>query len=119
MIYLASPYSHQDKQVEHQRYTQVQQVMAAFMSTGVNVYSPIVLCHPTALEYNLPTDAKFWENYNNNTIRRCDALWVLCLDGWKESKGVTEEIKFAKLLNLQILFISPDGMVISEAMARG
>lgn len=105
MIYLASPYSSPNPAVAHERYEATQEVIAHFMKQGHHVYSPIVMCHPTALKYVMPTDAKWWEAYNNNTIRRCDALWVFAIDGWRESKGVTAEIAFAKLIGLPVYYV--------------
>lgn len=111
MIYFASPYSSPDPKVAQLRHDLVQEAMAHFMEQGTYIYSPIVLCHNTALKYALPTDAKYWEAYNNNTIRRCDEMWVFMIDGWEQSIGVTAEIEFAKLISIPIYYITPDWSV--------
>lgn len=49
---------------------------------------------------------EFWKAYTYNLIRRCDALYVLCLDGWKDSTGVKEEIIYAKKIGIPIKYVS-------------
>ena len=39
---------------------------------------------------------EYWKEYTYDLINGCDELYVLCLDGWKDSKGVTDEIAYAK-----------------------
>ena len=41
-------------------------------------------------------------------INACDSVTVLKLDGWKESTGVTEEIKLAKKMNKQLRSMDPE-----------
>ena len=40
-------------------------------------------------------------------LSRCDEIWVLCLDGVEESKGVAAEIEFAKKIGLDLWYLIP------------
>lgn len=96
MIYLASPYSSPNPETMIQRYHATAAFTARAMHNGITIFSPIVYGHNIALSHSLPTDAIFWKNFNESLIRHCSAMWVLTLDGWIESKGVTMEIAYAE-----------------------
>ena len=87
--YLASPYSGTPEQMQH-RYEQVREC-ACNLLQNQHVFSPIVHCHPMALRYAMPTDAKYWEAYNMAMMSRASRLLILAVDGWRESKGVAFE----------------------------
>ena len=106
LIYLASPYSHQDKQIQERRFQAVCQQAALMMRAGNLVFSPIAHTHPIAA-FGLPGDWAFWQRYDRAMLERCDELAVLQLDGWEKSVGVQAEIAIAKELNLPVRFITP------------
>lgn len=105
MIYLASPYSHPDPAVRQKRYEQTMAAQAYLLRQGQHVYSPIVACHPMALAHDLPTDAAWWAEYNLDMLTRCSDVYVLCLNGWEKSKGVAQEIEWAKEQLIPPLFV--------------
>lgn len=94
-VYLASPYSHTDFNIRHQRHAQVASAVLEISRHLVPVYSPIVHWHAIAVEHSLPFDAEFWRTQNEPLIKSCDELWVLCIDGWRQSKGIGIELDFA------------------------
>ena len=106
LIYLASPYSHHDKQIQEWRFQAACQQAALMMQSGKLVFSPIAHTHPIAA-FGLPGDWAFWQAYDRAMLERCDELAVLQLDGWEESIGVQAEIAIAKELNLPVRFITP------------
>lgn len=106
LIYLASCYSSADKAVEHARYLQVKKKFAELSKQDYVIFSPIVLCHPAAVEFGLGTDYNYWKNHCEVTVSHCDELWVLMSQGWQESKGVRAEIEIAKKCGLKIKYIS-------------
>ena len=112
MIYLASPYSHPAKEIEHNRYVAVRDVAARALKAGYPLYSPIVHCHDLAKTHELPGDALFWKNYNTAFIRIASAVWILTLEGWTESKGVKYERDLAHTLNIPCTLISPDATFV-------
>jgi hypothetical protein len=56
-----------------------------------------------------------WETWRDKDLRQlssCDAIIILPLDGWKISKGVRGEIKFAINNKKPIFMLDPDLMVV-------
>ena len=114
-LYLASPYSHKDPVVRQRRYESAQMCVYQYLQRRVWVYSPIVHCHPLSLEYALPGDAKFWEDFNHAMIASSQGIRVLTIPGWQESLGVTEEISFARERGLSVKFVSRFGVELLNA----
>jgi hypothetical protein len=76
------------------------------MRAGLVVFSPVAHSHPLT-RYGLPGDWRFWERSDRAMLEACDALAILALDGWKESKGVSVEIRIAFELGLPVFLIDP------------
>ena len=74
-----------------QRFHAVMKAAVDLMLEGHYVFSPISYNAPMEI-HNLPTDWGFWQDYDKAFIRRCDALLILTIDGYKESVGVNAEI---------------------------
>lgn len=108
MIYLASPYSHPEVMVREQRFREACCAVATLLASGRAVFSPIVQGHPL-VEYGLPTDWPFWERFDRDHLVRCDEVVVLMLDGWRESVGVTAEIRIAVELGKPVRYLAPNG----------
>lgn len=104
MIYLASPFSHPDRQVEFTRYHQALIFTHEQLALGKIVFSPIVYCYPIAANFGLRGDFETWRVFNESMIERAEALWVLRLKGWQESKGVQAEIAYAKRCEVPVHF---------------
>jgi len=105
-IYIGSPYTHKSKLIQHERYLEVSRVVAGMLCHGVHVYSPIVHCHELAKRFRLPGDFDFWNSYNFAMLETASAFHILELDGWNESAGLKEEIKFAVSKAIPITRIS-------------
>lgn len=114
MIYLAQPYSHPDPCVRQQRYEAGCRAISKLMSRGLHIYGPIQHSHGIAIYGGLPTDWAFWEAQDRAILSVCKALWVLTLEGWKESKGVQAEIKIAIELELPVKYLNPTDLLIYE-----
>lgn len=112
MIYLASPYSSPDPLIMKTRFLLAEQCTAELLKRKIWVYSPIVHCHELAHKYDLPKDHEYWLAYNFAMLRRCESLAILTIPGWRESKGVAEEIKFAELAGIGIDYITAKGQFI-------
>lgn len=109
MIYLASPYSHKDPLVVRTRFLLTMQATAALIKQGHFVWSPIVHCHEMAERHTMPTDAEFWKSYNFDFIRRADAIFLLAISGWDQSKGVAMELDLARDLNIPVKAVNEMG----------
>ena len=91
-IYLASPYSHPDPTVEHQRYLDVEEAAVRAFVAGFHVFSPIIHWHNAALRHNLPTQAQAYWELDKAFLQASSGLWMLKLAGWEASKGMQMEL---------------------------
>ena len=119
MIYLASPYSAPNKGLVQIRFDAVEQQTALLLKNRMSVYSPIVHCHALADKYDLPTDAKFWQNYNYDMVERVDALWILTIDGWFTSLGVQGEVDHAFACGIPVFTNNPGELTTQQIEADG
>lgn len=94
MIYISSPFTHSDKEVERKRYEAAMSYQAFLLQNNYFPISPIVSCYPLSLAHSLPTTATFWWPYNKQLLLTCNELHVLMIDGWSQSKGVIQEIAY-------------------------
>ena len=111
MIYVASPYSDPDPGVQHQRYLDVSYAVVQLMQQKIPAYAPIVHCHELALNFNLPGDAEYWQEYNTAFLNKADAVYVVKLPGWDKSKGVRQEIELAWALDIPVRLVGTNGQV--------
>jgi len=107
MIYLASPYTHPRPTMQEQRYLLVCKYAARLAREGKYVFSPIAHWHPISVREGLPGTWEYWSDYNRELLSRCDALYVLRIDGWKESTGVKGEMVFAVDNGIPIIMLDP------------
>lgn len=108
MIYLASPYNHEDPAVKQDRFEQICEVAVNIMRGGKAVYCPIAHNHPLALQHNLPGSWDFWKLMDLPILAKANELWVIKLDGWKTSGGIKEEVAFAKACSIPVHFYFPE-----------
>lgn len=118
LYYLASPYSHESKDVREERFRDVCIVAADLFAKGMCVFSPIAHTHPL-IEHGLDELNKLkhgWESYaefDRLMISKCDGLIVLQLDGWEESEGIKEEIKIALGMGKSIEYVHPLAILVN------
>lgn len=109
MIYLASPYSHPDPAVEHSRYDQACKAAAHFIKRGYPVISPIAHSHVLHVTYGCGGDWETWAEIDRALVAASDEMWVLKLDGWKDSVGIWKEIDLAEGLGITVKYVEmPD-----------
>lgn len=105
--YLASPYSHANSKVRNQREEAVSEVGAQLTIRGLILFCPITQSHRLTAMLN-PTRVpshEGWMRIDYAFLNRAQGLIVYKLNGWQESKGVTEEIEFAKKHNMPIIYL--------------
>ncbi len=105
LIYLATPYSHHDPDVQQQRFVAACQVAGDLMNRGRLVFSPIAQSHPVACECGLPGTWEFWERYDRAILRACDRLVVVKMPGWEQSRGIAAEIRIMRELGKPVEFM--------------
>ena len=107
MIYLASPYTSELPEEREQRYHAVKAALADLILGGKVVFSPIVHGHHVAIDHKLPKDYDFWQKQCLGMLAKSRKLVVLTLPGWHKSRGVQDEIEFAKKISIPISYLSP------------
>ena len=107
LIYLASPYSHPNYDVREVRCKQVQRVCAELARRSIHVIAPIAHWAPIAQDHNLPYEYEFWQELDRKMIRACDEIWVLTLDGWQDSRGITYELRIAREFDKPVKLMDP------------
>lgn len=113
MIYLASPYSHPELAVRRKRFEDACDAAGRLIREGRIVFSPIAHTHPIAERNVLPLGWDFWHGFDRAFIERADALYVLMLDGWDQSKGVAGEIEIARECGKPTHFLCPKTWIVS------
>lgn len=124
IIYLAGPYTHDNKAIEQIRFERLTFVSAVLVRDGIVNFSPITQSHEQHLMTDLPTDWAFWQHFDEQFLCVCDELWVFCMPGWQESIGVTAEIEGMRSLGKPVKFIQYDPVhdkieFLTEQEARG
>ena len=85
------PYSHGDPKILGQRFEMANKAAMYLMKKGYIVFSPISYSHLLAAYNNNHLDHDFWLNQDRAFIDWADIGVVLCLDGWRESRSVTQQ----------------------------
>ena len=97
-VYLAAPYTSPDPEVSRDRVEIASIIAASLMREGYTTFSPITHGHNIAdhLPAKLAASHEFWMHQCLPILANCDWLIIVPLEGWRESKGIAEEIAFAQ-----------------------
>ena len=112
MTYLASPYSHVTQEKRILRFIQARSAVIRLAKQGTIVFSPIVYSHQLAQYIGVIFEP--WREFDLAIIDAASELWVLTLDGWRESVGVTAEIEYATSLGKPVRYIDHVTLAISD-----
>lgn len=112
LVYLSSPYSHEDDAVVAMRAMQAIETVALLNATGICVLCPNAHYHivaAAAFQIKLPSTVQEPSRVEMKTklIRACNEVWVLMLPGWRESHGVQEDIKLALSNGIPVYHLVP------------
>lgn len=114
LVYLASPYTLYADTPERLEFAvdQAAKAAAKLMQAGYAVFCPVVHSHYIAdhLHTDLRLNHHFWMSQDLAILEHCDTIFVLCLPGWRDSKGVNQEITEAHRLRKMVRFILPDAI---------
>lgn len=102
-IYLSVPYTG----MEEESFQKVSLKAAELISQGLIVFSPISHTHHIGKMMSLPVTWDFWKAQDEAFVTWADEIWVLCLDGWKQSVGVAAEVDLASSLGKPVKYINP------------
>ncbi len=107
LIYLACPYQHDNKHVMWERFNAVTEAAGHLMMKGIVIFSPITHCHSIAEYHELPRGWEFWKSFDEVYLGHSEEMYILTLDGWEESVGVTAEIKIMRKQTKPISLLDP------------
>ncbi len=116
-IYLASPYSHLNPDVRVKRFETACEVAGMLMKRGLVVFSPIAHSHSIEQFFDKIEPGEFWMKQDIPLLRHADKLMVLCIPGWKESKGVKQEIQFAQQAGIDIEYLHYEIIDVEDTLA--
>lgn len=114
MIYLASPYTHDDMRVKVARFKAASAAGAKLMSDGHLIFGPISMTHPMGIYGGVPTTWDFWAAFDEEYLGLAKELWILTLIGWESSRGVTAETEITERLGKPIRLITPEACGIED-----
>ena len=111
LVYIASPYSHEDPEIRRVRFLAVRRREDLLVSKGVNAYSPIAHNHERALRGTEPPQG--WIKWDLLMLARADVMEVLMIEGWRESVGIRDEMAFAgeHRIPIRFAFAGEDALV--------
>lgn len=109
MIYISCPYTTKDKHERAKRERIALEYAVALARGGSLAFSPLTYASAfPAGELNYAQ----WMRLDLHLLAFCAELHVLCLPGWRESRGVQMEISIARnrvLPPMPILYVYPEG----------
>lgn len=108
LFYLASPYSHPNPMVRSLRYEEILYIASELINEGYHLIEPIAMSHHKSLKYELPGDYAFWQSRDRKLLSKCDGIIVVTMKGWGNSKGVRDEIAYARELGIPVYYIHPE-----------
>lgn len=116
MIYLATPYSNTDVAVRTQRWEAAIHVTGTLISVGHrHIFSPIVHCHPLSINFTLPYEFSFWEQYDTKMLKQAEMLLVVTsMEGWHASTGIAAEVALAVKLGVPIRYLWAEDLLLSK-----
>lgn len=110
MLFLSTPYNHPDKEVRTKRVRQTATFAMRRLQMGQVFINPtlygLTLIDNTTEDFN-DTGWQTWKNLCLAILDRCDALYVLMMEDWDKSIGVSEEIEHAKARGIPIYYLEP------------
>ena len=115
MIYLASPYTHEQSDVRTYRYIQACKAAAVLIDDGHAVYCPIAHSHGIAVHGGLDSDWAAFQAIDEYFLSLCDRLVVLTIPGYDKSEGIKAEIAIARKLGKPIEYMEPIDGVSTQA----
>jgi len=105
IVFISSPYSHPDDEIRESNFKIVSKLAADLNSQGTVAVSPITYGHTLLQFKEMPSNWEFWKEFCLTFLEKSHELIVYKMPGWENSRGMKEEIEFAKKLNIPITYM--------------
>ena len=105
MIYLATPYAHENPETMRWRYQKSCLAAANLLKAGVVVFNPLANTVPAVELGGLELDHDDFLKIDLEILRRSDELLILGLPEWEKSDGVRKEMFEALTLRKPVVLI--------------
>jgi hypothetical protein len=106
VVYLAGPFSSDLKVIEkHREVLHDYYTYLIYDRYNQPVFGPITQSGRLSKKFGLSGKYDYWKAQDRAMVKKCDAVWVMAIDGWEDSIGVEDELALAKELGKQVLFI--------------
>ena len=108
--YLASPYSkyHAGPAAA---FVHVSRVAGALLQRRIPVFCPIAHSHPVSTHSDIPhDDHELWMWADGPLMAGAHGLMVVLMLGWRESVGVTEEIRRFRKWGKPVVWLAPSAI---------
>ncbi len=116
VLYVASPYYHDNPWVMVDRYEATSRFCLLLLAQGYCPISTVMIWHPAKKQFNITScESKIMQGCLE-LLSKCDTVVVLTLPGWKESKGVQEEVAFARSLEIPVRYMNEKDAVITLSL---
>lgn len=121
-IYLATPYTSRrwkfwpvKQLIEFWRFIQVSRAAMRLMNKDLIVFSPISMNGPIGwFQVKKKRTHDFWLEQDYIWLEQCDELWILTIEGWRDSYGVLQEELYADEKGIPIAFLDKNGNINSK-----
>lgn len=113
--YVATPYSKYPEGIKI-AFQVAARATAELVKARAQVFCPIVHSHPVAVLGGLDCkDTAFWLRTNRPFMVLAHGMLVVMMEGWKESEGIKEEIKYFLGQDKPVIYMKwPVETVIAE-----
>ena len=107
LVYIASPFAHSNEYIVETRVNFVNTYYVHLLKNNMNAISPVTVGNVLRKYISEHQwDNKFWMPLDLHLLEKCDEMHILCLAGWRNSKGVKEEIEFCERIGIPIKYVS-------------
>ena len=107
--YLASPYTHPDKQRRRKRARAVTMLACRLIQEKrLHIFSPIAHTHAIAECGDLPSDWDYWEEFDRIMLTASQRLLIAEIEGWEDSNGIMNERKIMSALGRPIVLVNAE-----------
>lgn len=106
LIYVAGPYSDDDKTVVRLRMNKFAGVMATLIEHKCHPVSPMLNHYLSGIvDIKFPLTWEWWKEYSLLLLSKCEHMIVITGPGWEKSTGVAAEIEMANELNIPVTYV--------------